>query len=253
MIYISQIRNNRPIDLRHHYPYNISSLKGLKELNFNNPVTFIVGENGSGKSTLVEAIAIKAGFNPEGGSRNFNFATQDSHSSLFEDIQLIRTAYRNKDGFFLRAESFYNVATAVDNYLAQGSYGGSLHARSHGESFLALLLHRLYGKGLYIFDEPESALSISSQFSMLIRIKQLVDLHAQFIIATHSPVLLAYPHADIYQVSADGIKLVNYEDTEQYQLTRYFINHHEKVLADLGFALADYPPTDTTYDRQSKK
>src|SRR5690606_40603714 len=139
MIYIERLRNNKPVDERHTYPYNIASIAKLEELEFQKPVTFIIGENGSGKSTLVEAIAINAGFNPEGGSRNFNFSTQDSHSALFEDIQLIRTAYRNKDGFFLRAESFYNVATAIDNYVVHGAYGGSLHERSHGESFLALL------------------------------------------------------------------------------------------------------------------
>ncbi|WP_313157221.1 AAA family ATPase [Sphingobacterium multivorum] len=135
MIYISQIRNKRPTEDRSHYPYNISSLSVLDELNFRNPVTFIVGENGVGKSTLVEAIAINAGFNPEGGSRNFNFSTMDSHSALFEDIQVIRTAYRNRDGYFLRAESFYNVATAVDQYEAQKSYGGSLHERSMVKAF----------------------------------------------------------------------------------------------------------------------
>jgi predicted ATPase len=124
-MYISQIRNKRPTEDRSHYPYNIPSLSTLDDLKFRNPVTFIVGENGIGKSTLVEAIAINAGFNPEGGSRNFNFSTMDSHSVLFEDIQVIRTAYRNRDGYFLRAESFYNVATAVDQYGAQDSYNES--------------------------------------------------------------------------------------------------------------------------------
>ncbi|TJZ53315.1 ATP-binding cassette domain-containing protein [Sphingobacterium olei] len=220
MIYISQIRNNRPTAERNSYPYNIPSIAKLDELSLRNPVTFIIGENGSGKSTLVESIAINAGFNAEGGSRNFNFSTQDSHSVLFEDIQLIRTGYRNKDGYFLRAESFYNVATAVDNYSAQDSYGGSLHERSHGESFLALLHNRLYGNGLYIFDEPESALSVVSQMNMLTRIRELVNARSQFIIATHSPILLAYPDADIYQVTEDGLQHVLYEDTEQYRLTK---------------------------------
>lgn len=234
MIYISKILNNRPLESRNSYPYNISSIYRLDELEFQNPVTFIIGENGSGKSTLVESLAINCGFNPEGGSRNFNFSTQDSHSELFEDIKITRTAYRNKDGYFLRAESFYNVATAIDNYKASESYGGSLHERSHGESFLALLHHRLSGKGLYIFDEPESALSIISQLNMLTRIKQLVEKHSQFIIATHSPILMAYPGADIYQVSEEGISLVDYEDTEQYKLTKYFMNNREGMLSELG-------------------
>lgn len=237
MIYISKIRNKRVLGERTAYPYNIPSIIHLEELAFRSEVTFIIGENGSGKSTLVEAIAINAGFNPEGGSRNFNFRTQDSHSELFEDIQLIRTAYRNTDGFFLRAESFYNVATAVDNYSVQDAYGGSLHERSHGESFLALLHHRLAGNGLYIFDEPESALSIISQLNMLTRIRQLVDQSSQFIIATHSPILMAYPNADIYQVSPDGINMVAYEDTEQYRLTKYFMNNHTKMLLELGLCL----------------
>lgn len=234
MIYISKILNNRPLENRNSYPYNISSIYKLDELEFRNPVTFIIGENGSGKSTLVESLAINCGFNPEGGSRNFNFKTQDSHSELFEDIKITRTAYRNKDGYFLRAESFYNVATAIDNYQASDSYGGSLHERSHGESFLALLHHRLSGMGLYIFDEPESALSIISQLNMLTRIKQLVEKHSQFIIATHSPILMAYPGADIYQVSEEGISLVDYEDTEQYKLTKYFMNNREGMLSELG-------------------
>lgn len=235
MIYISKVRNNKSVDDRSVYPHNIPSISNLDELTFRKEVTFIIGENGAGKSTLVEAIAINAGFNAEGGSRNFNFSTKNSHSSLFDEIQLIRTPYRNRDGYFLRAESFYNVATAIDNYEVQSSYGGSLHERSHGESFLSLLHHRLNGHGLYIFDEPESALSMISQLNMLTRIHQLVEKHSQFIIATHSPILMAYPDADIYQVSSEGVHLVDYEDTEQYQLTKYFMNNRNKMLTDLGF------------------
>lgn len=234
MIYISKVRNNKSVDDRSVYPHNIPSISNLDELTFRKEVTFIIGENGAGKSTLVEAIAINAGFNAEGGSRNFNFSTKNSHSSLFDEIQLIRTPYRNRDGYFLRAESFYNVATAIDNYEVQSSYGGSLHERSHGESFLSLLHHRLNGHGLYIFDEPESALSMISQLNMLTRIHQLVEKHSQFIIATHSPILMAYPDADIYQVSSEGVHLVDYEDTEQYQLTKYFMNNRNKMLTDLG-------------------
>ncbi|TYR37855.1 AAA family ATPase [Sphingobacterium phlebotomi] len=234
MIYIERLRNNKPLNERSTYPYNIPSIAKLNELEFQKPVTFVIGENGSGKSTLVEAIAINAGFNPEGGSRNFNFKTQDSHSDLYHDIKLIRSAYRNKDGYFLRAESFYNVATAIDEYIVHDAYGGSLHKRSHGEGFLALLHNRLYGNGLYILDEPESALSIISQFNMLTRISQLVEKRSQFIIATHSPILLAYPNADIYQVSPDGLKLVNYEETEQYRLSKYFLNNYKKMLTELG-------------------
>ncbi len=237
MIYIESIKNTRLKKDRNSYPYNIPSIFNLEELRFRKSITFIIGENGSGKSTLVEALAINAGFNPEGGSRNFNFKTQDSHSELYNDIKLTRSPYRNTDGFFLRAESFYNVASEIDNILDEGqiirNYGGSLHERSHGESFLALVHNRLSGNGLYIFDEPESALSITSQFNLLIAIKELIEKKSQFIIATHSPILMAYPEADICQVSANGLELVNYEDTEQYRLTKYFINNYRKMIDEL--------------------
>lgn len=242
MIYIKRIKNTRADHERNIYPYNIPSIKDLYELEFRKSVTFIIGENGSGKSTLVEAIAINAGFNPEGGSLNFNFKTEDSHSELYNDIKISRYPYRNTDGFFLRAESFYNVVSEVDRLakiqnIMYRSYGGySLHKRSHGESFLALVHNRLSGNGLYIFDEPESALSITSQFNLLMSIKELVDKKSQFIIATHSPILLAYPDADIYEVSKCGLELIPYEETEQYRLTKYFINNHAKMIDDLGLS-----------------
>lgn len=237
MIYIERIKNIRLKEDRVVYPYNIPSIFNLEELKFRKSVTFITGENGSGKSTLVEALAINAGFNPEGGGRNFNFKTQDSHSLLYNDIKLIRSAYRNTNGYFLRAESFYNLASEIDNILPSyqviKNYGGSLHKCSHGESFLALVHHRLSGNGLYIFDEPESALSIVSQFNLLMAMKGLVEKQSQFIIATHSPILMAYPDADIYHVTDNGLELVNYEDTEQYRLTKYFINNYEKMIVEL--------------------
>ncbi len=236
MIYIKSVRNTKPLDERNTYPYNIPSISKLNELELRKDITFIVGENGSGKSTLIEAIAINAGFNPEGGTRNFNFNTRDSHSYLFNDLKLIRSANREKDGFFLRAESFYNVATAIEEYGAQHNYGGSLHERSHGESFLSLIQNRFSGNGLYILDEPESALSVANQLALLIILKNISDKNSQFIIATHSPILMAYPGADIYCVTEDGLKLTNYEDTEQYMLTKYFINNHKLMISELGFA-----------------
>ncbi|MBK5722123.1 AAA family ATPase [Dysgonomonas sp. Marseille-P4677] len=240
MIYINQVKNTKSIEERNIYPYNIPSIANLNELTLQKNVTFIVGENGSGKSTLIEAIAINAGFNPEGGTRNFNFQTKESHSSLFNNLKLIRSAYREKDGFFLRAESFYNVASEIDKLFEFERskqdlyYGGSLHERSHGESFLALIQNRFSGDGLYILDEPESALSIANQLSLLVMMKDLVDKNSQFIIATHSPILIAYPSADIYQVSENGLNLVNYEDTEQFKLTKYFINNHQIMAKELG-------------------
>ncbi|WP_160068632.1 AAA family ATPase [Sphingobacterium bovisgrunnientis] len=240
MIYISKIRNLKPKRERKAYPYNIKALRNLTELEFTNPITFIVGENGMGKSTLVEAIAIQAGFNPEGGSRNFNFETMNSHSALFEDLKITRTAWRNKDGYFLRAESFYNVASEVsrlygdsDGYLER-AYGHSLHHCSHGESFMALLHNRFWGDGLYILDEPESALSLSRQMNMMVRFKELLSQKSQFIIATHSPILLAYPGAEIWQLDEKGIQKVAYEDTDQYRLTKFFLNNPERILKELG-------------------
>ncbi|WP_320167777.1 AAA family ATPase [Mangrovibacterium marinum] len=238
MIYIKRIKNTRLKEERIVYPYNIPSVFNLEELEFHKSVTFIIGENGSGKSTLVEALAINAGFNPEGGSRNFNFKTQDSHSKLYNNLKLVRSAYRNTDGFFLRAESFYNVASEIDSILDKGqierNYGGSLHERSHGESFLALVNNRLSGNGLYIFDEPESALSINSQFNLLIAIKELVEKQSQFIIVTHSPILMAFPDADIYHISKNGLELIDYENTEQYRLTKYFLDNHRRMIKELG-------------------
>lgn len=234
MIYIEKIKNRHIPSAEEQYPYNIPSLKYLKEITFQKEVTFFTGENGSGKSTLTEAIAVCAGFNPEGGGRNFNFRTSETHSNMYKDLLLVRSGNRNKDGYFMRAESFYNVATEVDNLGVHNYYGGkSLHGQSHGESFLSFFTHRLYGKGLYILDEPEAALSPKNMFALLARIKQLVKLDSQFIIATHSPILLAYPGADIYSITGNGIDLVSYEETSQYQITKYFINNYQKILEEL--------------------
>lgn len=237
MIYIRKIVNLKGLNERTEYPYNISVISQLHEFEFKSSVTFIVGENGTGKSTFVEALAISAGFNPEGGSHYLNYHTYDSHSSLFNNIKLTRSGYRNKDGYFLRAESFYNVAAEIDRisnaWQLEKNYGGALHERSHGESFLGLMLNRLSGDGLYIFDEPESALSIISQFKLLVKMKELEDKKSQFIIATHSPVLLAYPGAEIYKITDNGLVLTNYEDTEQYKLTKYFVTNYSQVINEL--------------------
>lgn len=201
-------------------------------------VTVIVGENGSGKSTLVEALAIAWGFNPEGGGRNFAFGTRASHSELHEHIRPVRGVRRPKDGYFLRAESWFNVATNIEDLDKEpggpkiiDSYGGrSLHEQSHGESFFALLEHRFRGQGLYILDEPEAALSPNRQLSFLARMHELVEDASQFIIATHSPIILAYPDAAIYQTTPHGLERCAYEDTEHYQVTRNFLNRREVFL-----------------------
>lgn len=216
------------------YPFSIPSIRELDELNIRSPVTFFIGENGTGKSTLLEAIAVAAGFNAEGGSRNFRFATRASHSPLHEHLRLVRSGVRPRDGYFLRAESFYNVATAAEDYGVNQYYGGeSLHAQSHGESFMALVLHRLKGNGLYFFDEPEAALSPTRQLSLMVAMQGLVERGSQFVIATHSPILLGYPEAQILQFGMGPITPVEYKETEHYVVTRAFLERPERMLREL--------------------
>jgi predicted ATPase len=224
------------------YPFSLNAVRNLDALPLHRSVTFIVGENGSGKSTLLEALAVAWGFNAEGGTQNFRFDTRESHSPLHDYVQLSRGYKKPHNGYFLRAESFYNVATEIEELDKEpggrpggrpiiASYGGvSLHAQSHGESFLALLLHRFSGNGFYILDEPEAALSPTRQMSALVRIHQLVRAGAQFVISTHSPILMAYPEAWIYYLDEDGITRIIYEETEHYQLTRDFLNNHQMML-----------------------
>lgn len=217
------------------YPFSIPCIRALKTLKFDPKVTFFVGENGSGKSTLIEAIAVAAGFNAEGGTKNFRFSTRPSESVLHVALRLARGDHRERDGFFLRAESLFNVATQIDELDVTSSYGGvSLHEQSHGESFLALALNRFEGYGLYILDEPEAALSPSRQLAFLRIIDELVRKKgSQFIIATHSPILMGYPHATIYLLTGDGFAKVPYEKTEHYQITRGFLEDREEYLRHL--------------------
>lgn len=215
------------------YLHDLAVVKHLmnnERLYFSNDITFLVGENGSGKSTLIEAIAVAYGYNAEGGSRNFNFSTRNSHSDLCEKITISRKNHP-KDGFFLRAESFYNVASNIDEIQATHNYGGiSLHNQSHGESFLTLVQERFWGNGLYILDEPEAALSPMKLLTLMAEIDRLVKDNSQFIIATHSPILMAFPNALIYEITEDGIKKTNYKDTEHYQITRRFLENPERML-----------------------
>lgn len=239
IIYADSVFLRRPLEANS-YLNSLPAVNWLKEhrLMLDTPVTFLVGENGSGKSTLLEAIAVSCGFNAEGGTRNFTFSTRATHSELGEYITVAKRRY-SRDGFFLRAESFYNVATNIDEMDEEpsfsprliDSYGGvSLHSQSHGESFLALVQNRFGGEGLYLLDEPEAALSPTRQLTLLGEMHQLVERDSQFIIATHSPILMAYPGARIYELSENGIASVEYRETEHYQLTRRFLENPERML-----------------------
>lgn len=215
------------------YPFSLPVVHDLHTLPLHPAVTFIVGENGSGKSTLLEALAVAWGFNPEGGTKNFKFQTRGSHSTLHEYLTLIKGIRRPRDGFFLRAESFFNLATDIERMDAEpagapliiDSYGGrSLHEQSHGESFFSLMMNRFGGHGFYVLDEPEAALSPSRQLAMIARLHQLVQSRSQFVIATHSPILMAYPDAWLYQITPEGLTRIEYRQTEHYIVAKRFLN-----------------------------
>lgn len=216
------------------YPFCLPVVKNLHTMSFHPDVTFLVGENGSGKSTLIEAIASLLDFNPEGGNKNIRFSSKHTHSNLDKYLKLSRSFKKPKDGFFLRAESFYNVASYVDEIGYLETYGGkSLHEQSHGESFISLLNNKFRGNGLYILDEPEAALSPARQMTALAIIHELVNAKSQFIIATHSPILMAYPNSTIYWLSETGIEEIEYTKTEHYEITKTFLNQTESMLKAL--------------------
>ena len=216
-----------------HYPFNIPAVRYLEKVEhliLKKPVTFFVGENGTGKSTLIEALAVAMGFNAEGGSRDFNFSTRKTHSELSEYLTIIKSIVP-KDGFFLRAESFYNTASYLEENSSLKRYGEvSFHEQSHGESFLALVANRFEGNGLYILDEPESARSPQRLMSLMVIMDELVRNNSQFIIATHSPILMAYPDAEILEFSERGIQKVGYRETEHYKITKRFIDMPERMI-----------------------
>lgn len=224
------------------YPFALDVIRQLDSIKFHPKVTFIIGENGTGKSTLLEAIAIAYGFNPEGGTKNFQFSTRNSHSELYKYIRLVKGYRRPKDGFFLRAESYFNLGTEIEKLDEEplggppiiNSYGKrSLHEQSHGESFSSLMKYRFSGEGFYILDEPEAALSPIRQMAMLTRMHELVNKQSQFIIATHSPIILSYPEADIYEIINGKIYKSSYEETEHFSITRDFLNSPNLFLESL--------------------
>lgn len=229
------------------YPFSLKIIKNLKEIKFPNQVTFLVGENGTGKSTILEAIALKAGFGKEGGSKNMHFNTADDE--LYDGVQKLSECMtlswrkKTRDGYFFRAESFFNVANYLDEMVkgpmaaaTYNSYGGeSLHVKSHGESFLAFFNHRLSDGSFYIFDEPEAALSPQRQLTLLAILHELCkNKETQFIIATHSPILLAYPDATIYSCDDEEFKTITYTDTKHYQITKEFLDCPERYFKHLG-------------------
>ncbi len=237
--YLRQIRlDSQPEGYLAELPV-VRSLMASQGLRFQSNITFFVGENGTGKSTLIEAMAVLLGFNPEGGTWNFSFSTCESHSQLYQHLKAVRGTKRPKDGFFLRAESFYNAASYIDQVNKIpfhgppliDSYGGtSLHKQSHGESFLALARNRFGGQGLYLLDEPEAALSPTGQMALMLEFQRLLEQDSQLIIATHSPILLTFPGAEIFQLTPEGIQRVSYQETLHYQLTRSFLENPQRML-----------------------
>lgn len=226
------------------YPFSLPIIQNLKEIKFPTQVTFFIGENGSGKSTILETIANKAGFGPEGGSKNINFKTSQEKTYTgiqnLADYTTLSWRYKPQHGYFFRAESFFNIANHID-YLANidanayTSYGGkSLHEQSHGESFLSFFKNNLSENSFFILDEPEAALSPQRQLSLMVIIHDLCKKsHAQFIIATHSPILLAYPNATIYSCDTNHIEPIAYEQTEHYKITKNFLDNPERYLHHL--------------------
>lgn len=215
------------------YLREIRAINQLEEIKIEKPVTYFVGENGSGKSTLLEAIAVSCGFNPEGGSRNYNFSTYDSHSELCNAMTIGKGWRKISWGYFLRAESFYNVATKEMDYSDLEHPSQKFHEKSHGESFLALAQNNFKPNGLYILDEPEAALSPQRQLTLLIEINRLAKQGAQFIIASHSPILLGLPDAQIWSFDDGQMRTCSYEETESYQVMEMFINNREIMLERL--------------------
>lgn len=214
------------------YVKEIPALNSLREFQFRKRITFFVGENGSGKSTLLEALAIAKGLNPEGGTRNYNFSTYDDYSTLKSAITFQSGMLKPKWSYFLRAESFYNVASeAARNYNDDGCMT-DFHARSHGESFLEFILEN-DEKGLYFMDEPEAALSPQRQLTLLLHLVKMAEKGSQFIIVTHSPILLGTPDADIVSFDEGELHRISYEETESYQVTKLFLENREVMLRQL--------------------
>ena len=233
-LYIRGVSVDRSAIPRGSYLDGIPTIAGLDFLELHRRVTFFVGENGTGKSTLLEAMAVSCGFNPEGGTVNYNFSTYDSHSELCEAVRLGRSIRRPAAGYFLRAESFYNVATADEEYGRQpGGVSHDLHLMSHGESFLSVAMENFRAEGIYFLDEPEAALSPQRQMALMLTIAKAANNGAQFIIVTHSPIILALPGAEIISFDDGRLHQCAYEETGSYKITKMFINDRGQILKHL--------------------
>lgn len=233
--YLTRVVLDRPkIRDPNHYAFQLPALRGFDSIELHPQVSFFVGENGSGKSTLLEAMAIVNGLNPEGGSRNTPFATRESHSDLCYALRLIRPHALVPDAWFLRAESLFNFATRLEEIGDPLNHYGDrpLHEQSHGEAFMSLFANR-FGQGLYFLDEPEAALSPQRQLEFLVLLDQLVEQQSQLVIATHSPILMAYPRATIFHFSEAGVSPIAYEQTEHYRVTRAFLDSPQRMMQHL--------------------
>lgn len=222
------------------YTDELPALRDVEHVELHPRVTFFVGENGSGKSTLVEALAVALKLNPEGGTRvqQFAFATRSSHSQLHRRLQVERAPLPPRNAFFLRAESVFNLATAIEHApepirALQDVFQRPLHEQSHGESFLDIAVNRLGPRGLYLFDEPEAALSVRGQLALLSRMHELVRQESQFVVATHSPILLGYPDSSILELSEEGIRAISFDEAPQVELTRAFLDDPQRFLRHL--------------------
>lgn len=231
-LFVKQVRLVKDKSITDQYPFHIDLIQHFDSLTFEKPVSFLIGENGVGKSTFVEALAVALGLNAEGGTENFYFHTAETHSGLHHYLKVSKGVYKPQTKFFLRAESFYNVATEIDQIADEDSrmyngYGGkSLHACSHGESFMQLMMNRFSQNGLYILDEPEAALSPSRQLALLVLIDDLVQAGSQFIISTHSPILLSYRDGIIYDLNSYFQK-VTFKETDIYQTYKLVLDNPE--------------------------
>ncbi|MCR5121832.1 MAG: AAA family ATPase [Ruminococcus sp.] len=233
-LYIRAVGIDRSAISPDSYLHRIPAIAAFDGLTLQRRVTFFVGENGTGKSTMLEALAVSCGFNPEGGTMNYHFSTYDSHSELCDALRLIRSIRRPAAGYFLRAESFYNVATADEEYgKLPGGVSHDLHKMSHGESFLTIALNNFRADGIYFLDEPEAALSPQRQMALMLTIAKAANNGAQFVIATHSPIILALPDAEIISFDDGRLHPCAYEETSSYQITKMFIDDRRRMIKHL--------------------